>query len=59
MKVSVPALSEKDIADLGFALSLGVDAIALSFVRSPSDIKLVHEVMDEIGAHRVPVSCHN
>jgi len=55
MNVSVPALSEKDIADLKFALSLGVDFVALSFVRSPTDIKLVHEVMDEVGAPRVPV----
>ena len=49
MNVSVPALSEKDIADLEFALALRVDFIALSFVRSPSDIDLVHEVMDEAG----------
>ena len=34
MKVSVPALSEKDVADLEFALNLGVDMVALSFVRS-------------------------
>jgi pyruvate kinase len=55
MNVSVPAMSEKDIADLTFALSLGVDFVALSFVRSPSDIDLVHSVMDEVGAPRVPV----
>ena len=55
MNVSVPALSEKDIADLKFALSLGVDVVALSFVRSAADMKLVHEVMDEVGAPRVPV----
>ncbi|GAC69967.1 pyruvate kinase [Gordonia soli] len=54
MNVSVPALSEKDIADLEFALRLGVDLIALSFVRSPADIELVHEVMDRVG-RRVPV----
>ncbi len=54
MNVSVPALSEKDIADLEFALDLGVDMIALSFVRSPADIELVHEVMDRKG-RRVPV----
>jgi len=50
--VSVPALSEKDIEDLEFALALGVDWIALSFVRSPDDIKLVHEVMDRVGVRR-------
>jgi pyruvate kinase len=54
MSVSAPALSEKDIEDLEFALHLGVDMVALSFVRSPSDVELVHEVMDRIG-RRVPV----
>lgn len=54
MAISVPALSEKDIADLEFALELGVDLVALSFVRSPSDVDLVHEVMDRVG-RRVPV----
>src|SRR3989440_9154772 len=50
--VSVPALSEKDAADLRFALRLGVDLIALSFVRSPDDIKLVHEIMNQAGIRR-------
>jgi pyruvate kinase len=52
--VSVPALSDKDAEDLRFALNLGVDLVALSFVRSPDDIKLVHEIMDQVG-RRVPV----
>jgi len=52
VSVSVPALSEKDIDDLEFALRLGVDWIALSFVRSPDDVKLVHHVMDEVGIRR-------
>ncbi|MBF4999790.1 pyruvate kinase [Nocardia sp. BSTN01] len=54
MDVSVPALSDKDIEDLEFALRLGVDFIALSFVRSPSDVELVHDIMDRVG-RRVPV----
>ncbi len=54
MNISVPALSEKDIEDLEFALRLGVDMVALSFVRSPTDVELVHEVMDRVG-RRVPV----
>lgn len=54
MNISVPALSEKDKTDLRFALRLGVDFIALSFVRSPADVELVHEIMDEVG-RRVPV----
>ncbi|MDQ3406324.1 MAG: pyruvate kinase [Actinomycetota bacterium] len=55
MNVSVPAMSEKDIEDLEFALLLGVDFIALSFVRSPADIDLVHQVMDRVGRGRLPV----
>jgi pyruvate kinase len=52
--LSVPALSEKDCADLEWALRAGVDIIALSFVRSASDITGVHEIMDRFG-RRVPV----
>ena len=52
--VSVPPLSEKDIEDLKFALELGVDMIAMSFVRAPEEVKLAHTVMDEMGK-RVPV----
>jgi pyruvate kinase len=54
--VSVPALSEKDAEDLRFSLRLGVDLVALSFVRSPDDIKLVHEIMDEVGIRRPVVA---
>ncbi|MEI6622882.1 MAG: pyruvate kinase [Actinomycetes bacterium] len=52
--VSVPALTDKDIEDLKFALAVGADMIALSFVRSASDIEAVHAVMDEAGV-RLPV----
>ncbi|GAA4896232.1 pyruvate kinase [Stackebrandtia albiflava] len=50
--ISVPALSEKDTEDLRFALSLGVDLVALSFVRTPEDIKPVHAIMAELDARR-------
>ncbi|MDP2772162.1 MAG: pyruvate kinase, partial [Nocardioides sp.] len=49
--VSVPALSEKDIEDLKFALSLSVDFIALSFVRNAADAADVRRVMAEVGVH--------
>jgi pyruvate kinase len=52
--VSVPALSEKDVEDLRWALRLGVDLVALSFVRSARDVDDVHAVMDEEGV-RLPV----
>ncbi|MEV0181357.1 pyruvate kinase [Streptomyces sp. NPDC050625] len=52
--VSVPALSEKDEADLRWALRTGCDVIALSFVRSGKDVEDVHRIMDEEG-RRLPV----
>ena len=50
--VSVPALSDKDEADLRFGLGLGADMVALSFVRTADDIRRVHEIMDELGFRR-------
>lgn len=52
--VSVPALSEKDIDDLRWALNAGVDMVALSFVRSADDADSVHRIMTEEGI-RVPI----
>ncbi|WP_150309188.1 pyruvate kinase [Planctomonas psychrotolerans] len=52
--VNVPALSEKDEADLRWGIRLGADMIALSFVRNASDIVRVHEIMAEEG-RKIPV----
>ena len=52
--VSVPAMTDKDAADLRWGLRQGADMIALSFVRSAADVDDVRAVMDEIGV-RVPV----
>jgi pyruvate kinase len=52
--VNVPALSEKDEDDLRWGLRFGADYIALSFVRSASDVTRVHEIMAEEGI-RLPV----
>ncbi len=50
--VSVPALSEKDVDDLRWALKADVDIVALSFVQRPEDIDDVRRIMDEQGVHR-------
>jgi pyruvate kinase len=47
--VSVPALSDKDIEDLRWALRTSVDFIALSFVRSAADVDDVRRIMHEEG----------
>lgn len=52
--VSLPALSEKDVADLRWGLKAGADFIALSFVRNAADIKDVDKIMAEVGI-KVPV----
>jgi pyruvate kinase len=48
--VRVPSLTEKDEADLEFAVRNGVDAIAVSFVRTGDDVKLVKRRIAELGA---------
>jgi pyruvate kinase len=52
--LSIPALTDKDREDLEFGLENGVDAVALSFVRSAADVLEVKEI---IGEHNqtVPV----
>jgi len=47
--VRVPSLTEKDDADLEFALKNGVDAIAVSFVRTAEDIRLVRNRVSAYG----------
>ena len=54
VSVSVPALSDKDEEDLRFALHLGVDFIALSFVRAANDVELVRDIMRQEDIY-VPV----
>lgn len=52
--VNVPALSDKDEADLRWALRIGADIIALSFVRDAKDVQRVHVIMAEEGV-RIPI----
>jgi pyruvate kinase len=51
VKVSIPSLTEKDLQDLHFGLTAGVDMIALSFVRTAADVQ---QLRDRLG--RRPVS---
>jgi pyruvate kinase len=50
VRVSVPALTSKDAADLRWALGLRADMIALSFVQGPEDAARARRIMDESGA---------
>jgi len=46
----IPSLTRKDIVDLEFALGLGVDFVALSFVRSAADIRDLRAVIEQAGS---------
>jgi pyruvate kinase len=47
----IPSLTRKDTADLQFALEIGVDFIALSFVRSPADVRDLRALIEQAGSH--------
>jgi len=53
--ISLPALTEKDKADAVFALEQKVDWIALSFVRTPEDLRMLRDLIDQHSEYRVPV----
>lgn len=46
----IPSLTAKDLDDLAFALDLGVDFVALSFVRSAADVRRLHERIEAAGS---------
>jgi pyruvate kinase len=59
VRLTIPGFTEKDRADLAFGMSQEVDYIAISFVRTPHDIKLVHDAMhemDDLGAHPLVIA---
>jgi pyruvate kinase len=47
----IPSLTKKDLTDLELALQLGVDFVALSFVRSAADVQQLRELIAEHGSH--------
>ncbi|MEY3464324.1 MAG: Pyruvate kinase 2 [Cyanobacteriota bacterium] len=54
VQLSIRALTDKDRADLEFGLAQGVDWVALSFVRNPSDLIEIRELIASHG-HATPV----
>ncbi|OYU80943.1 MAG: pyruvate kinase [Flavobacterium sp. BFFFF1] len=54
-KVSLPALTKKDIKDAIFAIEQKVDWIALSFVRTPKDLEELQDLIAKHSDHKIPI----
>jgi pyruvate kinase len=54
-KVSLPALTKKDIKDALFAIEQKVDWIALSFVRTPKDLEELQDLIAKHSDHKIPI----
>lgn len=55
IKINLPALTDKDIADIKFGVEHGVDFIAASFVRKADDVLAIREVLEECGGQHVQI----
>jgi len=49
--VPIPSLTRKDLADLEWSVSTGVDFVALSFIRSPADVRDLKALLEQAGSH--------
>ncbi len=54
-KVSLPALTQKDIRDALFAIEKHVDWIALSFVRTSKDLEELQDLIAEHSEYKIPI----
>lgn len=50
VSIDLPAVTERDRRNIGYAVQLGVDFIAHSFVRSAADVKEVQDILDSLNA---------
>lgn len=55
LNLRLPSLTEKDCKDLEFGLEQGIDWVALSFVRSAEDIRILKNLLQDKGAASTPV----
>ncbi|QQY11077.1 MAG: pyruvate kinase [Candidatus Xiphinematobacter sp.] len=50
VRVSMPPLTEKDLADIKLGMEIGVDFVALSFCREASDIRVLRKILRQYGS---------
>ena len=50
VSIKLPSLTDRDITNIGYAVDLGIDFIAHSFVRSADDVKAIQSILDQRGS---------
>ncbi|HBF0500555.1 TPA: pyruvate kinase [Clostridioides difficile] len=55
VKINLPAITPKDISDIEFGISQGIDYIAASFVRKASDVLAIREVLENNNATDIQI----
>lgn len=50
VSIKLPSLTPRDITNIGYAIDLGIDFIAHSFVRSADDVRAIQSILDERGS---------
>ncbi|WP_296646431.1 pyruvate kinase [Romboutsia sp. 13368] len=55
VKINLPALTDKDISDIEFGISQGIDFIAASFVRKVSDVLAIREILERNNATDIQI----
>ena len=55
VKINLPALTDKDISDIEFGISQGIDFIAASFVRKVSDVEAIREILTKNNANHIQI----
>ncbi|AYE34113.1 pyruvate kinase [Clostridium septicum] len=55
VSIKLPALTEKDIADLKFGCEIGVNLVAASFIRKASDVETIRKILAENGGEHIQI----
>ena len=55
VKINLPALTDKDVSDIEFGISQGIDFIAASFVRKVSDVLAIREILERNNATDIQI----
>ena len=55
VSIKLPALTEKDIADLKFGCEIGVNLVAASFIRKAADVEAIRKVLVENGGEHIQI----